>query len=113
MLVFNEVPDDLLPYEENEIKRLRDRLENNTYRQGNHLRWESNDSVVPLDTFERAYAEIPEEQEWARDKQTEETLRNYRENHSGYSDQQKAEMRAAFGAGTTVQNVITGETIEL
>ena len=50
-----------------------------------------------------------------RDAQTERELKAYREsmrNHQ-YSDEELFEMRAAFGEGATVVDVITGQQIPL
>ena len=50
-----------------------------------------------------------------RDRQNEESIREYKEsmkNHV-YSEEELFEMRAAFGRGTTIVDVITGQTIRL
>ncbi len=44
-----------------------------------------------------------------REAEDAESLARYRENHTGMSAEEIAEARAAFGAGTTVVNVLTGE----
>ena len=49
----------------------------------------------------------------ARDKQTNEFLEEYRKNYKGPSEEEKAEMRAAFGEGAEIVDVITGKTIRL
>lgn len=49
----------------------------------------------------------------ARAKETERTLADYRANSRGCSSEEKAEMRAAFGSGETVVNILTGERIRL
>lgn len=49
----------------------------------------------------------------ARDKETNEFLEAYRKNYKGPSEEEKAEMRAAFGEGAEIVDVITGKTIRL
>lgn len=49
----------------------------------------------------------------ARELEVAEELAEYRRNARPYSQEQLAEMRAAFGTGTTVVNVFTGESYEL
>lgn len=49
----------------------------------------------------------------AREKEVEESLAEYRKNAKPVSEEERVEMRAAFGKGTTVVNVLTGEKIEL
>lgn len=44
-----------------------------------------------------------------RDAQNEESLAEYRRNYKGLSAEELAEARAAFGGGTTVVNVLTGD----
>ena len=49
----------------------------------------------------------------ARELEVAAELAEYRRNAHPYSQEQLAEMRAAFGSGTTVVNVFTGESYEL
>lgn len=49
----------------------------------------------------------------ARDKQTNEFVEEYRKNYKGPSEEEKAEMRADFGKGAEIVDVITGKTIRL
>ena len=49
----------------------------------------------------------------AREAEVEAELAEYRAKYKGPSDEELAEMRAAFGPGTTVVNVITGKKIKL
>ncbi|MDO4306980.1 MAG: hypothetical protein Q4C77_09100 [Eubacteriales bacterium] len=44
-----------------------------------------------------------------RDAQNEESLAEYRRNYKGLSAEELAEARAAFGEGTTIVNVLTGD----
>ena len=48
-----------------------------------------------------------------RNAQVQKELAQYRANYTGPSDEEVAEMRAAFGEGETVVDVITGKTIKL
>lgn len=47
----------------------------------------------------------------AREKEVEESIARYKANYNGPSDEELAEMRAAFGKGTQVVNILTGETV--
>ena len=49
----------------------------------------------------------------ARDKEVSESLAGYRKNARPATEEEHMEMRAAFGKGTTVVNVLTGEKTEL
>lgn len=51
----------------------------------------------------------------AIDQHTAESIRRYRQKtaHQGYDDEQLFEMRAAFGEGTTVVDVLTGKKVLL
>ncbi len=49
----------------------------------------------------------------ARATEVERELAEYRASYKGPSAEERAEMRAAFGPGTKVVNVITGEEIDL
>jgi len=49
----------------------------------------------------------------ANSEETAESLKQYRENQKGHTAENLAEMRATFGEGTTVVDIITGEKITL
>lgn len=49
----------------------------------------------------------------ARDKEVAESVREYRANRRAYSAEEIAEMRAAFGSGETVVDILTGQSISL
>lgn len=49
----------------------------------------------------------------ARNREVSESLAEYRKNARPVSEEERMEMQAAFGKGTTVVNVLTGEKIEL
>lgn len=51
--------------------------------------------------------------EAAYSEETAETLKRYRESRKPHTAENLAEMRAAFGEGTTVVDIITGEKITL
>jgi hypothetical protein len=81
------------------------------------IRWASNDAVIPSDIMEKL--------EWphkgimgdARAKQTQDALNQYFVNQAQRTPEQIAEeqfeMRAAFGAGAEVVNIITGKRTQL
>lgn len=65
---------------------------------------------------EKSYAGYPFSRKATADKreaQVEEELAQYRKNHKGFSQEEHDEARAAFGEGTTVVNVLTGEKTKL
>ena len=80
------------------------------------IRWKSNDRYLMDDlcemleyagfVFSRKATEIK------RDAQNDEFLASYRRNHRT-TEEEKREMRAAFGEGQVIVNVITGERIYL
>ena len=47
------------------------------------------------------------------EKESMEAIENYRRNYTGPSEEELFEMRAAFGTGTTVVDVLTGKKIKL
>ena len=49
----------------------------------------------------------------ARDKEVSKSLAEYRKNARPVSEEERMEMQAAFGKGTTVVNILTGEKTEL
>ena len=49
----------------------------------------------------------------ARDKEVSKSLAEYRKNVRPVSEEERMEMQAAFGKGTTVVNILTGEKTEL
>lgn len=75
------------------------------------LYWESNDAVVPDDIIEATDWQFKAEHMAARDAQTTAFLTEYRERMANHvpSDEEMFEMRAAFGPGEEVVNVITGQ----
>jgi hypothetical protein len=83
------------------------------------VRWTSNNRVMPKDCREilshTAYRDLFSEDasRAAEEAETAAFLESYRKNYTGPSEEEKAEMRAAFGTGSTVVDVITGKRIRL
>ena len=82
---------------------------------GPHVRWNSNNNV-PFDDMLEAFQQLgwitQQERDNSRDARDADTARflaDYRKNYRGPSEEELSEARAAFGAGTTVVNVITGD----
>jgi hypothetical protein len=77
-------------------------------------RWSSNDAVVPLDAADEYGIPVdPVRQEAQRQADLDVFLAEYRRNHVPPSAEARAKMRAAFGEGTTVVDIITGERTRL
>jgi hypothetical protein len=79
-------------------------------------RWKSNGQVPPLDLLEIAGVPLGILQTCrvAYNADTAEAIKNYREaRRNGPSAEELYEMRAAFGPGETVVDVITGQRIKL
>ena len=104
---------------EEEIRKMQERADNDEIRTniGGGAFWNSNGNYLPADCAEiLSHTDFPfslEETTRAREAQTAAFLESYRKNYKGPSEEEKAEMRAAFGAGTTVVNVITGKRTRL
>ena len=81
------------------------------------IRWTGNGRYLMDDFCEKLeYAGYPFSREATagkRDAQNEESIAEYRRNHKGLSGEALAEARAAFGEGTTVVNILTGERTKL
>ena len=83
------------------------------------VRWTSNNRVMPADCREvlahSAYRDLfSEEASRAAEKaETAAFLENYRRNYAGPTAEERMEMQAAFGKGTTVVDIISGEKIRL
>ena len=81
------------------------------------IKWNSNGRYLMDDFCEKLeYAGYPFSREATakkRDAQNEESIAEYRRNYKGLSGEELAEARAAFGEGTTVVNVLTGERTRL
>ena len=81
------------------------------------IKWNRNGRYLMDDFCEKLeYAGYPFDRQATakkRDKQNEESIAEYRRNHRGLSGEALAEARAAFGEGTTVVNILTGERTKL
>lgn len=80
-------------------------------------RWKSNNHIPfndMLETWGLSKDEIQKHEE-ARNKDTDSFLSEYRKQMKNHvpSNEEMYEMRAAFGEGTTIVNVITGKKIKL
>ncbi len=77
------------------------------------IKWNSNGRYLMDDFCEKLeYAGFDFSREATakkRDMQNEESLAEYRRNYKGLSAEELAEARVAFGEGTTVVNVLTGD----
>ena len=85
---------------------------------GGVVRWQSSDNVPFDDMLERFVAEgkITSKERAisnrVRERESAEALQKYFDRNRGrkLSDEERFEMRAAFGAGAQVTNIITGDT---
>ena len=106
---------------EKEIRKMEERQMNGEIFFGADgvVRWTSNNRVMPKDCREilshTAYRDLFNEDasRAAEEAETAAFLESYRKNYKGPSEEEKAEMRAVFGTGTTVCDIITGERIRL
>jgi len=83
------------------------------------LRWKSNDRIPP-DEVLRTWVEVgfitfleAADSMEQRQRETAAFLDEYVRNQTAPTDEELFEMRAAFGEGETVVNVLTGRTIQL
>ena len=101
---------------EGEVKRLLDKADDIEVEADGAAKWKTNGSYLPSEVIEKlAYGGFefsPEATRAKREEQTTAFLRDYRKNHRT-TEEEKNEMRAAFGPGQTVINIITGERIAL
>ena len=104
---------------EEEIAKMQERVDNDEIRTniGGGAFWNSNGNYLPSDCAEiLSYTDFPfslEETNRARKEQTAAFLEDYRKRSHTPSEEKKAEMRAAFGRGTTVVDVLSGQKITL
>ena len=78
-------------------------------------RWKKSKKVVPPCVYNDADMSCPDFQIEAYYKEAEEKIAEYKERMKNYkySEEELNEMRAAFGEGTEVINIITGKKIKL
>jgi len=90
--------------------RLRNNIETDTFEKDGAIFWNMG-NPVPVDCFEDAGLPVPSGQRAAIKAKLDAFLKDY--NPGPPSDEELFEMRAAFGEGETVVNVITGRKIQL
>ena len=100
-----------------EAARLLAQRDNIEVEEDGAAKWKSNGSYLPADVVEKlifAGADFFSAEATAakREAQTAEFLGSYRRNHKTTTEE-RMEMAAAFGKGTTVVNILTGEKIKL
>ena len=104
---------------EQEIAKMQERADNDEIRTtiSGAAFWNRSGNFLPADCAEiLSHTDFPfslEATAKAREEQTAKQLEAYRKSYKGPSEEEKAEMRAAFGTGTTVMDIITGEKIRL
>ena len=104
---------------EQEIAKMQERADNDEIRTtiSGAAFWNRSGNFLPADCAEiLSHTNFPfsvEATAKAREEQTAMQLEAYRKSYKGPSEEEKAEMRAAFGSGSTVVNAITGERIRL
>lgn len=98
---------------EKEKLQTREDLKSKTYEKDGALYWKSNDAPVPMDVFLAAVVPPPKAQGKACQEHTDKFLAEYRKAMENYvhTDEEMAEMRAAFGPGIEVMNVVTGKKV--
>lgn len=81
------------------------------------IRWKNNGSYLMDDFCEMleyaGYQFSRKATAEARNIQVVESLKNYKLNYTGPNAEELAEMRASFGEGETIVNVITGDVIQI
>jgi hypothetical protein len=106
---FLPIPADLPNWRAARIEPLRRSIIMETsYGEQGEILWRSNDRPVPLDAFQDALMVPPAVQAAAAKAATSAFLKAYRKADPKMTAEERGEARAAFGAGTTVVNVITG-----
>lgn len=104
------------PFRAEERTRLRERMNSDEHSrvECGILYWNANNSVIPPFVYKDAGYLVPEAQQRAYDKQLDESLGRYKRAQENMSAEARAEMafemRAAFGPGETVVDVLTGKT---
>ena len=100
-------------FERRELERYREMLMDpaRSYFKDGAQFWTVNDSPVPESVYRDAYVEEPPNQKAARDADTAAFVKRYRAQRRNrkLTAEQRFEMRAAFGPGETVVDVITGQ----
>lgn len=100
-----------------EVRKLLDRKDDIEVDEDGAAKWKTSGNYLPSDVIEKliyggADWFSPEATEEKRNAQTAEALENYRRNYR-VTEEERAEMRAAFGKDETIVDIITGERISL
>jgi hypothetical protein len=100
-----------------EAERLRASFDTETSKQDGVIRWKSNGRVPPTDILE-FWKHIGKRFNMAKslaaqNRETKESIRQYKENQRPPSQEQLAEMRNEFGKGTIVVDAISGRRTKL
>ena len=104
---------------EQEIAKMQERADNDEIRTNTEggAFWNKSGNNLPADCAEvLSYTDFPfslEATAKAREAQTAMQLEAYRKSYKGPNEEEKVEMRVAFGIGSTVVDIITGERIRL
>jgi hypothetical protein len=111
-----DVPTGLRPWQVNDVARKRVTLADESR---HHVgpdglpRWNSNNKLIPPWVFEEAFVEAPVGHLDAYNADSEAFFQQLRaEPPRPLSDEQRFEMRAAFGPGVTVVDILTGRKTE-
>lgn len=103
----------LHPHEVEEMARLRDEIENGTYTDADGCRRWNMGNAVPSWSFEEAGLEMTAAERAAYDRDVRRSIEGYKEARANRTPEERAEeeyeMRAAFGPGEEVVNILTGE----
>ncbi len=101
-------------FSEETAERYREWIINDTHEGANGaICWNTNDSPVPMDCWEKAGITPPPTQAKAIEIDVAEFLTEYRRNQKPATDEERFEMRAAFGAGATVVDAFSGRVTKL
>ncbi|MBR2258750.1 MAG: hypothetical protein IJ899_15745 [Blautia sp.] len=104
---------------EREIEKLQEKADNGEIMvdANGAASWRSNGRAIPSDCVEKlSWTSLDFSIEATAAKRDEETaafMENYRRNYTGPTAEERMEMEAAFGKGTTVVDIISGERIRL
>jgi hypothetical protein len=103
------------PWERRDADRLRAQVADDSHSytgEDGVRRWRSNDAIIPPHVLRDACLVCPEAHTAAYEAETAAFLAEYRRNRSNrrLSAEERFEMRAAFGPGVEVVDVITGQT---
>ena len=111
----NPIPADAKPWHIRDAERLRKSFVEDAYEDDGVLRWKSNNRPVPHWSFREALATASDRHLEVERKESAESLRRYREEMANHvpDAEELYEMRAAFGTGTTVVNILTGRRARL